>query len=267
MNHPQARYLLADWRAGHLDPSTAGEVSQHAENCSICRPLVEVYDLVRAPARARTHLAAERLVDIALGRDPLPEEQEHLALCSACNEQIDQVRAAEASRRVPPRRKQRRTRLAATLAAAAALAFTAFLGGRMSQAPTAVVPDSPALTLRELPLLRGAQRAGEAERLPARDGRIEIALAVPIPESQPGDLRVEIAWSMADDSSVHRTYLTIDELRRLSAGSGAILITLPVGDREEGSGHLVLKSISGEETWLDTPVSWHVSSETGGGQE
>ena len=264
MNHPQARYLLADWRAGRLPARTATEVATHAGQCDICGPVVETYDLVRDAANATAHLPANRLVELALGASQDPPERQHLEGCTSCRDAMNQVRLAEAARRRPARVARRYARVVAPLAAAAALMFVAFFAGRTSL-DSRVEPVG--MSLHELPLVRGAQRAWTHETIPAREGRIELALSPAIPHALADTQRLELVWSTGAGRPDHRTRLTAGELRRLSAGSGALLLTLPVGGLDQGSGRLELKSISDGETWLDVPVSWRVSNGGGGGQE
>jgi hypothetical protein len=114
--------LLQDLLDGSLDPTTAGRVSGHAAMCEVCgAELGELRAIDRALRSA--HLTPTEVVEAGWG--DVPAADPHLALCSACREEVAAVRGArpeEGGRsRQPPRGWAAPLALAATVVLAVGL--------------------------------------------------------------------------------------------------------------------------------------------------
>jgi len=89
MTHEEASLILVDRLHGRLDAGARARVDDHAASCEACGAALET---LRHLAGPRTHLPADRIVEIALGEgDP---DLGHLGTCRSCAAEVAACRAS-----------------------------------------------------------------------------------------------------------------------------------------------------------------------------
>ncbi len=219
MSHDAAVLLLTNYLAGRLTGAEREAVRAHVESCGECRGLAEVHQVLsRAPLRKDGHPAASWIVGFALHYEGLtPDEGQeidaHVRECRQCSEEVDRVRAVEATAGRRPAagwRGSSRLALAAAFLIVATLAYE--IGAR--RAPTTEQPRptpgpvvaSGLLRIQPLPApRRGVETTRRTLTLLPGETSLFVSLDLPeLPATEEGsafrfDLIApsgDVAWSL-----------------------------------------------------------------------
>ncbi len=220
--HSHVEESIPEYVEGHLDPDEASRVRAHLDACESCSRFFHWVADQRAAILAANlrHLSDGAVLEIALVPVPTPSEAAHLAMCSACR---DDVAGAPASSDDPPDpppgevladyeiEPKRGPRFWLLAIAASATAFTL-------------------VVLVLLPQIRNRMA------YPVASGRIVSVQAPPF-----GTL-----WEVSHTAS-------IGPFERLPGTRSATLIYGLEGDGADGGLVVARDFISGKELWTSTP--------------